>query len=182
MATAQGTGVASSVAWNVAFVLRGGVLAAVAAHAVDGVLRCAVRRVAIAHDESVLLAGATMMVHEALYFGFNPLWEAVARWWPARAIQRAGGQAPSGDLRAKTFSKALVSHFVLQPAVIWLGCASGTLPFSFWATPLPPFWLVALQLAACQLFESLLFFLSHRALHSRLLYARIHKVHHEYHQ
>ncbi len=45
----------------------------------------------------------------------------------------------------------------------------------------PPIWVIALQLVSFLLIDDLLFYFSHRALHTRWLYRHVHAWHHRYH-
>jgi len=91
-----------------------------------------------------------------------------ARFWAA--VRRGAWLVP-----LNVFCVSAAGLAVLAPAVDALGLRGPTAAAAF-----PPLGLFAAHLAACCVVEDALFFLSHRALHSRALYARVHKVHHDY--
>ena len=78
----------------------------------------------------------------------------------------------------RCIKRYLGNQFLLFPLVV--GCLRPLFPLNGDPSDLPPLATVFLQVFFSLVCEDFLFYWSHRALHSQVLYARVHKVHHEY--
>ena len=72
----------------------------------------------------------------------------------------------------------LINQFVISSFILW--CLKPIFPLNGDPNDLPSLPTVFLQIFFSLICEDFLFYWSHRALHSQLLYSRIHKIHHEY--
>lgn len=135
-------------------------------------------------SEKLFFLFGSLIVHEILYFGFNGVLFLIERnklkVFHDYFIPRLPSQIPDAKLIRKTLLSATFSHFVIQPLIFYYGYEYIFL-FQFWDTKLNNFFPIMAQLASFQFFESFLFYLSHRFLHTRALFATVHKKHHEYH-
>eukprot|EP00045_Choanoeca_perplexa_P005826 m.48754 g.48754 ORF g.48754 m.48754 type:complete len:328 (-) comp13317_c0_seq1:152-1135(-) len=127
---------------------------------------------------------ATMLVHETLYYGFNGLLWWLSRTTMAEAYQlpRQKHQRPTAKLVKKTLMQSAISHWLIQPLMLYL--LYPILAKRMSTTPLPlstgPLLIAACQFASSVLINDALFYWSHRLLHHKVLYKRFHKQHHEY--
>ena len=117
------------------------------------------------------------------FFGSVLLFELVVPRLPgARRWKLEHGPPPPGaELVRKATRKALVTHLLTNPALVWLAfpvvverCGVSV------AGPLPSLSTALAQLLACMAVEDTLFYWLHRLLHHRLLYRHLHKQHHEF--
>jgi sterol desaturase/sphingolipid hydroxylase (fatty acid hydroxylase superfamily) len=95
-------------------------------------------------------------------------------------IERTSTQWPGKELILTTLKKGLLSHLTLQPLAAWFGFGLLKDRGALSTNGELPFFQLVVQFAAIQFVENLTFFLTHRMLHTRVLYALFHKQHHEY--
>jgi len=81
----------------------------------------------------------------------------------------------------KAFKVHCVNFFGIYCSVFIVGvgfaCKTNIIPYSF-AKTLPKYWV--LEFLFCSFFADVLFYVLHRAVHSKGLYQRLHKMHHEW--
>jgi sterol desaturase/sphingolipid hydroxylase (fatty acid hydroxylase superfamily) len=119
----------------------------------------------------------------AAFFGSVLLFELVVPRLPGaqRWKLEHGPPPPSAELVHKATRKALATHLVTNPALVWLvyplvveRCGVSV------DGPLPSLGTALVQLLVCMAVEDTLFYWLHRLLHHRLLYRHLHKQHHEF--
>lgn len=104
--------------------------------------------------------------------GWWAQWKIQPLKWPSRELTRRAIK----HLLPETFvTNPLMSYFVMYPAFR----RAGTL---FSAETVPSALTMTWQIVVCFLITDATFYWAHRALHHRILYARIHKQHHEFKQ
>lgn len=92
------------------------------------------------------------------------------------------GKAPSQELISKTMRETLLNHFLVHPlTLILVARTSLKYKFGVLSGPLPGLLEVVVSVASFFFVNDTLFYWIHRAFHSKLLYRRFHKQHHEYH-
>eukprot|EP00656_Telonema_subtile_P015061 TRINITY_DN1782_c0_g1_i1.p1 TRINITY_DN1782_c0_g1~~TRINITY_DN1782_c0_g1_i1.p1 ORF type:complete len:251 (+),score=24.38 TRINITY_DN1782_c0_g1_i1:91-843(+) len=173
MATPAGAGLVVSLRNNSIALLRGTALATAVCISVITPLVFALEN--FLPNGRMLFVCSTILVHETLYFSSFWMLSFLETTWPDCKLPRAPAQvAPQSQVKA-AFKRTLMSHLTLQPIGL-------TLAYSFYpcAATLDSVFTVAAQLMTCQFCECLMFYTTHRMLHSKPLYARIHKVHHEF--
>lgn len=98
----------------------------------------------------------------------------------ARHRQIASGRPPDAALSREARRELLLAHLFFPVAVyfavhpLWTLAGGGMLLRS------PPLWIFALQLVAFILIQDTIFYWSHRLLHTRWLFRRVHYRHHRF--
>lgn len=122
----------------------------------------------------------TFVIHEVFYWGTYLPFLLAARI-PALDRYRLQPDAPPPpSVKSNCVRKVLTTHALLvapiivatHPLLQAVGAGDGL--------PLPSAVEVATQVALCFLLEDFFFYWGHRALHTRTLYAAVHRVHHEH--
>ena len=90
------------------------------------------------------------------------------------------GKAPPSGLVRRATVEVLIAQALLLPASAWI-----LFPAWRWmggdpAAPLPSLYTIAAQLVACIFIQDTLFYWSHRALHTRWLFRKVHRKHHDF--
>ena len=82
----------------------------------------------------------------------------------------------------KTLGVVLFNNLIIVPAVLFINVLINDfkVAHSFKVEDLPTAWTYVWQLYFCIIGEDMVFTLSHRLLHSRLIYKHVHKLHHTY--
>ncbi|CAH7686725.1 methylsterol monooxygenase [Phakopsora pachyrhizi] len=123
----------------------------------------------------------SLIVHETFFFGRAIPWMIVAK---IRAFDKYKLQ-PSKIISAKDqwrcVRSVLWSHFTVSLGQVWgfhpvaeyFGMTTHSVPFPSWTT-------IAYQVAIFFVFEDFFHYWAHRALHTGILYKKIHKLHHEF--
>lgn len=132
-------------------------------------------------SDGFYFAAVVEMWHLAVFLFFAGIYLVVERV-PALDRYRIHPHTPRDPkLTKKTLEVIGGSHLFSIPYIryiMWpVFCWGGGLTLT---GPMPPAHVVALQIFGSMLLEDTLFYWVHRALHHRLLYAAIHKQHHEY--
>ena len=126
-------------------------------------------------------AFTTNFVREGLYYLFAALllWLVVHKWLHKRLAHRViAGWPTSADVRremAYSFSTLLI--FSAQGLVVFASILRGDMVIYFKPSQYGYLWL-ALSLPAMLLWHDFYFYWTHRLLHSRWLFHRVHGVHH----
>ena len=88
---------------------------------------------------------------------------------------------PTNQELYKAFKVHCINFFGIYCSVFVVGvgiaCQTNIVPYSF-AKDLPNYWI--LEFLFCSLMSDVLFYVLHRAVHSKGLYQRLHKMHHEW--
>jgi sterol desaturase/sphingolipid hydroxylase (fatty acid hydroxylase superfamily) len=133
-------------------------------------------------DHSLFVV-STMVVHGAVYLISNLFTHYCDRtgYLEQYKLPRTAAMGPSNDLLHRTWWQAAFGQLVLGPVTLYYVYfafkACGMPPAT---VPLPAFLPLLRSLMIAHIVNGWGFYWSHRALHSRLLYARVHKRHHEY--
>jgi methylsterol monooxygenase len=135
-------------------------------------------------SERSFLVAATTIVHASLYVGMNGFFLLcdVKGWLQQYKLDRTPAMGPSWSLLARTFAEAAVGQLITGPVTIWYVAYPLFKRFGSPAmdAPLPGFATLAAFFLLADVCNGWLFYWSHRAVHSKLLYRRVHKQHHEY--
>jgi methylsterol monooxygenase/4-alpha-methyl-delta7-sterol-4alpha-methyl oxidase len=133
---------------------------------------------------------ATFLTHEAVFlfcnFYFTIIhtlnWDFFERYkvssdpWPWQSDPTAWRIQLSKTIKQLLFNHLIVLPLLMLPNIIFNVCPYRLEP------ELPSYWELIPQLIFCMLCEDFAFYWSHRLLHSDKLYAKIHKMHHEFKQ
>lgn len=129
------------------------------------------------------LVVSTMVVHAVLYVGTNLLF----LYWDRNGIfeqyklHRTRAMGPTEALMHKTWREAALNQIVSGPVVIY--CLYPV--FKYFGTPamdapLPSFTKLFFFFLIAKVANEWGFYWAHRAFHSKAIYARVHKQHHQY--
>lgn len=132
-------------------------------------------------DSDTIATGVLLLlVHEGVYFGRSLPWLVLDRIPYFRKYKIQDAKVPSNQEYWECLKSILLSHLFVQAIPIFgfhpfcqrLGIDIGV-PFPSWST-------IAFHIAIFFVLEDTWHYWGHRALHSKLLYKRIHKQHHKY--
>ena len=86
------------------------------------------------------------------------------------------------SLLPRSIARVALNHLITLPVlfVLWRVVLPDAHREAIFARELPPLPTILAQLLFCTLVEDVLFYASHRALHTPLLYKEVHAVHHEF--
>lgn len=134
-------------------------------------------------SDRFFLIASTMILHGVMYLGMN----LVFLYWDRNGIfeqyklHRTPLMGPSEALMQKTWRQAALNQLLSSPVVLY-----SLFPlFKYFGTPeveaaLPSFFQLCWMFLVAKTINDWGFYWAHRLVHSKALYARIHKQHHEY--
>jgi len=135
------------------------------------------------HSERLVFTLFTLAVHTGTYVLCNGFFYIAEHfgWLIEYKFQRKPYQIPSTALIRRTLLEAAVNQLVTGPPVVWFFF----LAFKYFGMPSMstqlPHWLTVLgSFALANFINDIGFYFSHRLVHSKFLYAKIHKQHHTY--
>eukprot|EP01006_Ploeotia_vitrea_P049640 TRINITY_DN67363_c1_g6_i1.p1 TRINITY_DN67363_c1_g6~~TRINITY_DN67363_c1_g6_i1.p1 ORF type:complete len:258 (-),score=-8.24 TRINITY_DN67363_c1_g6_i1:91-864(-) len=138
----------------------------------------------ISRDRWIFVVGSTTIL-EIVYWTYNLFLHFIvyrSPWFDAYKLQKNKPRAPTQAL-STVLNDVLISHFIVRPLLFFffydLVKACGV---SFDFDQVPTAYTVLWQIFLCMQIDDTLFYWGHYALHSELLYKRIHKQHHMYQQ
>ncbi len=119
-------------------------------------------------------------IHELVFFGVWGGYALLFRFGVGARFRVVEGKAPAPELVRSATRDVLVSHVLFLPMVVWL-----VLPAWRWmggdlAAPMPAPWTIAWQVLVCILVQDTIFYWSHRLLHTKWLFRKIHRKHHDF--
>lgn len=125
---------------------------------------------------ALALWGAHQLVFYAAWGGYA----LIHQLGIAPHLQVMKGKAPPPGLVRRATVEVLIAQALLLPASAWI-----LFPAWRWmggdpAAPLPSLYTIAAQLIACIFIQDTLFYWSHRALHTRWLFRKVHRKHHDF--
>eukprot|EP00755_Sulcionema_specki_P029701 Sspe_Gene.18236::Locus_6542_Transcript_1_1_Confidence_1.000_Length_3053::g.18236::m.18236/K14424/SMO2; 4-alpha-methyl-delta7-sterol-4alpha-methyl oxidase len=170
--------VAEVLLWNVVYLVRGSLLAAVVVWGCAPLWTAVVRGTSL--SDRALFVCILLAVHEGLYFIVNGAFLALnsSGVLEKYRIPYKKDLAPTASFVRKTVVRTALGHFTVQPLVAW--ASFPVLPWRMDGDISVGLDVVG-HLMFCQLFECFSFFVAHAALHYFPgLYVRYHKQHHEY--
>lgn len=134
-------------------------------------------------SERVLFTAATVVAHTGTYVLCNGIFAltSVTGLCSQYRFDRKASQVPGRALILQTLRDAAVSQLVLGPLVVWFGMPVFQyfgMPSLF--APLPSTLSMLRSFAVAHLFNDVCFYWSHRLVHCKAFYSRIHKQHHSY--
>lgn len=123
----------------------------------------------------------SFLLHEVFYFGRCIPWIIVEKIPSLRKYKLQEGKVTSPAEQWRCTKYVLLTHFTVELPQIWgfhpmaeyFGMATHHVPFPSWTT-------IISQVILFFIIEDFWHYWAHRALHTRLLYKRIHKLHHEF--
>lgn len=135
------------------------------------------------HSERVFFTIFVTLMHMTLYFGFNSLF----MYWDRNGIfeqyklDRTPVMGPDEALIRKTQVEAIAGQLFIGPLTLWFMYPA----FKYFGAPsalvpLPPFPTLVFYFWICFIVNDFGFYWAHRTVHSKSLYATIHKQHHSY--
>lgn len=133
--------------------------------------------------EQQIFTMLTLVVHTGCYVGVNGFFFLCARIGLLSKFQfdRKPFQVPTRDLLNKTFFEALVNQCLTGPVVVYFGYNLFTyFGMPSLTAPIPSFLQLCYGFTVAHLFNDVMFYWSHRAVHHPKLYGYIHKQHHTY--
>jgi sterol desaturase/sphingolipid hydroxylase (fatty acid hydroxylase superfamily) len=119
-------------------------------------------------------------LHTLTFLAVSGFFALLFRGGIATRYQVASGQPPDAALGRAALREVVVAHLFFPAAVylavypLWVG-AGGSM-----ATPAPPLWTFALHLVAFIAINDTIFYWSHRLLHTRWLFRKVHYRHHRF--
>jgi hypothetical protein len=123
-------------------------------------------------------------VHTLTYVGVCGGIELLVRSgvWARYKYRRPASQQPSRALVVQTLVTAAVSQLLLTPALLWYYGYDAFKAFGMpeMRAPLPPALDLFRHFLVVQVFNDWGFYWAHRTMHSKPLYALLHKQHHSY--
>lgn len=132
-------------------------------------------------NNDVLATGILLLVvHEGIYFGRSIPWLILDCMPSMRKYKIQDNRPPTAKEYWECFKDVMVAHAFVEAVPIFgfhFVCTFFNIQYR---APFPSWWTIAWQLAVLFLMEDTWHYWGHRALHSKLMYKRIHKMHHKY--
>ncbi len=134
-------------------------------------------------SKKLIFTFVTSVLYASMYFGVNGVFFIMDKYKLLQEYKmpRKPYQQPSGELMQATVKDALFSKLIVAPIMLYY---SFNLFERFQMLPLeaalPSVWSLYKQFAFANLVNEVGFYWAHRTFHSKLLYKRFHKQHHQY--
>lgn len=129
----------------------------------------------IVHEISFILVQSYFFIIYYLNLPFFEKYKTTSNPWP---WQENYGEFK--DLFYKTIKSLAVNHLIILPIALLPNYYFDFCEFNLNKSELPGFFEVIFQVLGCVIVDDLVFYLSHRLLHTKYFYQLIHKQHHEY--
>jgi sterol desaturase/sphingolipid hydroxylase (fatty acid hydroxylase superfamily) len=136
------------------------------------------------NDDAIVFALLTSIVHTGAYACYNSIFGAMDYFQLLQEykLARKPYMQPKASLVAKTLLEAAFSQLVVNPLAAWYLLYPAFKSFGMMSLddPLPDHVHLFKTMCFANAFNGVFFYLAHRTVHSKALYAIIHKQHHEY--
>lgn len=132
------------------------------------------------HSDRIIFTLLASIVHTSIYVfvnGFFHLFDTLKIFQNYKLL-RTSRMQPKKSLLRNTLFKAFFGQFIVNPLITFFLYPYSSLKEM--VAPLPSYSIIFFTFCFAYLFNGITFYWTHRMLHSKLLYARFHKDHHEW--